>query len=79
MYQSNVNDKVLLLNSLSKLILRGQTIPLAVRWVCGRLLAGITDSNPAGAWISVSCDCCMLSGRGLCFGLTTCPEDFYRM
>jgi len=47
-------------------------------WVCGRLLAGITGLNPAGAWMSVSCDCCVLSGRGLFVGLITRPEKSYR-
>ena len=27
-------------------------------WVCGRSLAGIAGSNPAGAWISVCCVVC---------------------
>jgi hypothetical protein len=27
--------------------------------------------------MSVSCECCVLSGRGLCFGLTTRPENSY--
>ena len=42
------------------------SIPLAVRcktWVCGHLLAGVKGSNPAG--MSVCCECCMFSGRGL--------------
>jgi hypothetical protein len=26
--------------------------------------------NPPGAWISVSCECCVLSGRGLCDDLS---------
>ena len=26
----------------------------------------------------VSCECCVLSGRGLCEGLITRPEEFYR-
>jgi len=30
-------------------------------WVCGRWLAGIMCSNPAGALMSVSCECCVLS------------------
>jgi len=34
-------------------------------WVCGRSLAGIVGSNPAWAWISVCCERCVLSGRGL--------------
>ena len=27
----------------------------------------------------VSCDCCVLSGRGLCDGLITSPEESYRL
>ena len=27
----------------------------------------------------VCCDCCVLSGRGLCVGLITRPEEFYRL
>ena len=34
---------------------------------------------PPGAWPSVSCECCMLSGRGLCFGLITRTEESYRV
>ena len=34
---------------------------------------------PLGVWMVVSCECCVLSGRGLCFGLTIRPEDSYRM
>jgi len=30
-----------------------------------------------GAWMSVCCDCCVLSGRGLCDGLITRPEESY--
>ena len=29
--------------------------------------------------MSVYCECCVLSGRGLCLGLITCPEVFYRV
>ena len=57
-------------------------IPVAARyeaWVCGRSLAGIVGSNPTGAWISVSCDCGVLSGRGLRVGLITRPEESYRV
>jgi hypothetical protein len=32
-----------------------------------------------GAWIFVCCECCVLSGRGLCDKLITCPEEFYRL
>jgi hypothetical protein len=32
---------------------------------------------PPGAWMSVSCECCVLSGRGLCDGLVIRPEKSY--
>ena len=34
-------------------------------WFSGRLSVGIVGSNPAGAWISLPCECCVLicSGR----------------
>jgi hypothetical protein len=34
---------------------------------------------PPGAWMFVSCERCVLSGRGLCDGLITRPEESYRM
>ena len=34
---------------------------------------------PPGAWMSVCCGCCMLSGRGLCDELITRPEESYRL
>ena len=37
-------------------------------WVCCRSLAGIAGSNSAGGKMSVSCECCVLSGTGLCEG-----------
>jgi len=58
------------------------TVPVAMRhkaWVCGRSPAEIVVSNPAGAWISVCCECCVLSGRSFCVGLITRPEDSYRI
>ena len=32
-----------------------------------------------GAWMFVCCECCVLSGRGLCDGLITRPEESYRL
>ena len=32
-----------------------------------------------GAWMSVCFECCVLSGRGLCDGLITRPEESYRL
>jgi hypothetical protein len=43
-------------------------------WVDGRSIAGIAGSNPAGAWMSASCVCYVLPGRGLRDGSITCPE-----
>ena len=34
---------------------------------------------PPGAWMFVCCECCVLSGRGLCEGLITRPEESYRL
>jgi hypothetical protein len=31
------------------------------------------------AWMSVSCECRVLSGRGLCVGLITSPEESYQL
>jgi hypothetical protein len=57
-------------------------IPVAVRskaWVFGRSLTGIWVPIPPGAWMSVTCEFCVLSGRGLCDGLVTRPEESYRL
>jgi hypothetical protein len=34
---------------------------------------------PPGTWKSVCCDCCVISGRGLCDELITWPEESYRL
>jgi hypothetical protein len=34
---------------------------------------------PPRAWMSVCCECCVLSGRGLCDGLVPRPEESYRL
>ena len=34
---------------------------------------------PPEAWMFVCCECCVLSGRGLCDGLITRPEESYRL
>ena len=34
---------------------------------------------PPGAWMSVCCECCVLSGRGLCDTLITRQEESYRL
>ena len=57
-------------------------IPVAPKskvWVCGRSDAKNADLNPAEAWTSVPCKCCVLQGRDLRVGLITCPEESYRL
>jgi hypothetical protein len=34
---------------------------------------------PPGAWMFVCCECCVLSGRGLCDEPITRPEEYYRL
>ena len=47
--------------------------------VCDFSLAGIAGSNPAGGMDIHLCDCCVLSGSGLCDGPITGPEESYRV
>jgi hypothetical protein len=42
-------------------------------------LLGLRVRIPPGAWMSVSCECCVLSGRGHCEGPTTRREESYRV
>ena len=46
--------------------------------VAARLL-GLRVRKPPEAWMSVSCQYCMLPGRGLCDWLIARPEDSYRV
>jgi hypothetical protein len=56
------------------------------QWPLG-LRRGSTAARLLGLWVripprarmSVSCECCVLSGRGLCDGLITRPEESYRV
>ena len=37
-----------------------------------------TDHSSRGVlWMSVCCECCVSSGRGICDGLITRPEEYY--
>jgi hypothetical protein len=48
-------------------------------WVYGRSPSGIAASNPVGAWKSVYCEYFLLSGRGLCDGPISRPEESNRV
>ena len=50
------------------------------RWSsAARLLRSWFRIPLGGAWMFVCCECCVLSGRGFCDGLITCPEESYRL
>jgi hypothetical protein len=42
-------------------------------------LLGLRVRMPPGAWMSVCCECCLFSSRGLCVGLITCQQELYRV
>ena len=48
------------------------------RFSAARLLRLWVRIQP-GVWMFVCCECCVLSGRGLCDGLITRPEESYRL
>jgi len=50
---------------------------LSLGYAANRLL-WIARSNPTRG-VNVCCECCVLSGRGLCVGLITRPEESYRL
>ena len=45
----------------------------------GFLRANKNPQHVGGPWMFVCCDCCVLSGRGLCDGLITRSEESYRL
>jgi hypothetical protein len=50
-------------------------------WVCGRSLAGNAGFIPTGGIgiIYLSCECCVSSGRGLCYRPIPSPGESYRV
>ena len=42
-------------------------------------LLGLRVRIPPGLWMSVSCECCVLSRSDLCVELITRPEESYRV
>ena len=62
-------------------IFLARPVPVAARskaWVYGHSLAETVGSNPTGG-THVCFECCVLSGRGLCDELITCPGESYRL
>jgi len=58
-------------------------IPVALRGLrrgsAAACLLGLRVRIPPGKWMSLSCECCVLSGRGLCLGLIIRPDESYRV
>ena len=57
-------------------------VPVAARSkarFCSLSPAETVGSNPPGAWKFVCCECCVLSGRCRCEGLSTPLEESYRL
>jgi hypothetical protein len=48
------------------------------RWFEAPRLMGLRVRIPPLAWMFVRCECCVLSGRGLCVGLITRPAESYQ-
>jgi hypothetical protein len=57
-------------------------VPVAAglrRWFAAARLLRSWVRIPPASWMFVCCECCVLSGRGLCNELITRPEEFYRL
>jgi hypothetical protein len=72
--------------TLARYALRGRTVPFTYMCLSAqvsgrktRVVAGTQDSPTGGAWMSVRCECCVLSRRSQCDELITCPEESYRL
>ena len=75
----SANLMILYFIKLKRNVCRSQWLRgLRRRSAAARLLRLWVRIRP-GAWMFVCCECCVLSGRGLCDGLITRPEEFYRL
>jgi hypothetical protein len=55
-------------------------LPFPVVARCKALVCGRSPGEiPPGIWKSACCECCVLSGRGLCDELIAHPEESYGM
>jgi len=75
--QQNLLESVFIWGIIQKELTINVMVPVNAQskvWVYGRSLAGIAGTNPPGTWMSVYCECCVLSVRSQCVELITLPE-----
>jgi hypothetical protein len=53
--------------------------PRGLKWPAAARLPKLRVRTPPGAWMSVSFECCVLSGRGVCDGPITRSKVSYRV
>ena len=68
---AEINYTTLIIPSSSGRAVYGVRLQSLACWDCG------FKSYRAHVCLSVCCECCLLSGRGLCDKLITCPEESY--
>ena len=59
-----------------------QSVPVAAQskaGVCGPRLLGVWVRMPPEARLSISCECCVFSGRGFCGRPISRAEESYRL
>jgi hypothetical protein len=74
-----ITAKFTVINRAPFIIWRPQWPRLARHVKAVDLLRGLRIRVPQVAWMSVSCECCVLSGTGHCVRPITRPEESYRM
>jgi hypothetical protein len=75
--QQNLLESVFIWGIIQKELMINVTVPVNAQskaWVYGSTVAGIAGTSPSGAWMSVYCECCVLSVRSPCVELITLPE-----
>ena len=77
--RSEIANKQIRINGGNVAVCRSQWPRGLRRGSTAARLLGLWVRIPPRAWMSVSCECCVLSCRGLCDGLVPRPEESYRL
>jgi hypothetical protein len=59
--------------------MKDERIQTVQKWIKGEKPRTSKKKIPPEAWMSVCCECCVLSGTGLCDELVPRPEESYRL